>query len=481
MKDRRVLFVDDDNKLREVLKRELEDFGLEVHAFADPKVALAHLERHPVDVALIDLRLPGMDGLQLLERLRALDEALPVVMLTGHGAVREAVEAMRRGAHDFLTKPVSLEALERILARACGQRDLLQENRRLRRLTDTDEDEVRILGDAPPTRALRELIERVAPSDASVLVVGESGTGKELVARAIHSKSPRAARPFVVVHCGAIPESLIESELFGHERGAFTGADRRRTGLFEAAHGGTLFLDELGELPLAVQPVLLRAIQFGELRSRSTPATSARRRPSSACRRRRSTASWRSTRARTERPSPARHRAARTTLSTAPRPKGRAAPSSARRPSGAARADVARARSSRRARRWGRPVRSRPAPGCSSAARESPGGGSRGGLSAAQVADAEVGDRAGLLAQVRPPEAVVLGLDQRGSRAGRGGLAAGRRRDGADQREEERAERNEGSHGKRAARMGVELADGVENAAREIEVAESVVRQWESA
>ena len=267
MKDRRVLFVDDDNKLREVLKRELEDFGLEVHAFADPKVALAHLERHPVDVALIDLRLPGMDGLQLLERLRALDEALPVVMLTGHGAVREAVEAMRRGAHDFLTKPVSLEALERILARACGQRDLLQENRRLRRLTDTDEDEVRILGDAPPTRALRELIERVAPSDASVLVVGESGTGKELVARAIHSKSPRAARPFVVVHCGAIPESLIESELFGHERGAFTGADRRRTGLFEAAHGGTLFLDELGELPLAVQPVLLRAIQFGELRS----------------------------------------------------------------------------------------------------------------------------------------------------------------------------------------------------------------------
>jgi two-component system, NtrC family, response regulator HydG len=267
MKDRRILFVDDDNTLREVLKRELEDFGLEVHAFADPAKALEHAAQHPADLALIDLRMPGMDGMELLSRLRAIDEAMPIVMLTGHGAVREAVEAMRRGAHDFLTKPVSLESLERILTRACGQRDLMQENRRLRRLADADEGETEILGESAPTRALRELIGRVALSDAAVLVAGESGSGKELVARAIHARSPRAARPFVVVHCGAIPEALIESELFGHERGAFTGADRRRTGLFEAAHGGTLFLDELGELPLAVQPVLLRAIQFGEVRA----------------------------------------------------------------------------------------------------------------------------------------------------------------------------------------------------------------------
>jgi DNA-binding NtrC family response regulator len=267
MKRRRVLFVDDDNSLREVLARELEDFGLAVSAFAEPRAALEHLAGHPADVALIDLRLPGMDGLELLQRLRSIDEALPVVVLTGHGAVREAVEAMRQGAHDFLTKPISLESLERILTRACVQRDLLQENRRLRRLTDTDGIEARILGDSQPIRGLRELIERVAPSGASVLVLGESGTGKELVARAIHALSPRAERPFVVVHCGAIPENLVESELFGHERGAFTGADRRRTGLFEAAHGGTLFLDEVGELPLAVQPVLLRAIQFGEVRA----------------------------------------------------------------------------------------------------------------------------------------------------------------------------------------------------------------------
>ncbi|HEX6884685.1 MAG TPA: sigma-54 dependent transcriptional regulator [Planctomycetota bacterium] len=267
MKDRRVLFVDDDHALRQVLERELQDFGLEVAAFAEPRAALEAAAKTPFDVALIDLRLPGMDGLELLQKLRAIDEALPIVMLTGHGAVREAVEAMRRGAHDFLTKPVPLEALERVLTRACSQRDLLQENRRLRRLTEGEDGATTLLGDSAPMQALRELIARVAGSDAPVLVLGESGTGKELVARAIHAQGPRAARPFVVVHCGAIPENLIESELFGHERGAFTGADRRRTGLFEAAHGGTLFLDELGELPLGVQPVLLRAIQFGEVRA----------------------------------------------------------------------------------------------------------------------------------------------------------------------------------------------------------------------
>jgi len=267
MKGRRLLFVDDDHTLREVMKRELEDFGFEVAAFPEPFAALDHLGREAADVALIDLRLPGIDGLELLRRLRAIDEALPIVMLTGHGAVREAVDAMRHGAHDFLTKPVSLEALERILTRACNARDLLQENRRLRRLADADGGSGDILGHSAEIQVVRELIARVAPSDAPVLVTGESGTGKELVARAIHARNPRAAHPFVVVHCGAIPENLIESELFGHERGAFTGADRKRAGLFEAAHGGTLFLDELGELPLAVQPVLLRALQFGEVRA----------------------------------------------------------------------------------------------------------------------------------------------------------------------------------------------------------------------
>jgi len=269
VKGRRVLFVDDDATLREVLRRELLDFGCQVAAFGAPGAALEHVAHEPADVALIDLRLPDMDGLELLRRLREIDATLPVVMLTGHGAVREAVEAMRLGAHDFLTKPISLEALEHTLRRACNERDLLLENRRLRRLTDTDAglDAGEILGESAPVQALRELIARVAPADAHVLVQGESGTGKELVARAIHARSRRAAHPFVVVHCGAIPENLVESELFGHERGAFTGAERRRAGLFEAAHGGTLFLDELGELPLTVQPVLLRALQFGEVRA----------------------------------------------------------------------------------------------------------------------------------------------------------------------------------------------------------------------
>jgi two-component system response regulator HydG len=266
MSARKVLFVDDDPTLREVLKRELEGFGYEVRSFSAPLEALEAVAHEPVDLALIDLRLPEIDGLELLRRLRALDEALPIVMLTGHGAVREAVAAIRQGAHDFLTKPVSLDELERTLERAARQRELLEENRRLRRLAGADAIDAEILGDSEATVRLRELIARVAPGDAAVLVQGESGTGKELVARAIHALSPRATRPFVVVHCGAIPDNLIESELFGHERGAFTGAERRRSGLFEAAHGGTLLLDELGELPLAVQPVLLRAIQFGEVR-----------------------------------------------------------------------------------------------------------------------------------------------------------------------------------------------------------------------
>ncbi len=266
VKGRRVLFVDDDATFREVLKRELGAFGCDVRAFAGAAGVVEEVAREPADVALIDLRLPGVDGMELLSRLRAADESLPVVMLTGHGSVREAVEAMRRGAYDFLTKPISLQSLEQVLRRALAQRELLEENRRLRRLTGTDGGAAEILGEEPATRALRELIARVAPSSACALVLGESGTGKELVARAIHAQGPRSARPFVVVHCGAIPENLIESELFGHERGAFTGADRRRVGLFEAAHRGVLFLDEVGELPLAVQPVLLRALQFGEVR-----------------------------------------------------------------------------------------------------------------------------------------------------------------------------------------------------------------------
>jgi DNA-binding NtrC family response regulator len=266
-----VLLVDDDDTLRRVLQKEIEDFGYEVCSLPDAQGVDEALRARAPDVALIDLRLPGVDGMDLLARLRSLDEDLPVVVLTGHGSVPEAVKAIRLGAYDFLAKPASLDQIEQVLGRACERRGLATRVRGLERLAAVDGSQAqegvgRILGRSPQIEALREQIARVAPADAAVLVQGESGTGKELVARAIHAGSPRAHQALVVIQCAAIPDGLVESELFGHERGAFTGAHRRRPGLLEAAEGGTLFLDEVGELPLAVQPALLRVLQFGEIR-----------------------------------------------------------------------------------------------------------------------------------------------------------------------------------------------------------------------
>jgi DNA-binding NtrC family response regulator len=261
----RLLFVDDDETLRKVLARELSARGFAVEAFASSDGVLDSVRSRSPQAVLLDLLLPGMDGIELLRRIRALDPTQAVVVLTAHGSVEQAVEAMRAGAQDFLTKPVRLDVLEQTLLRAAETHALLESNERLRRVASVER-AAPILGSSALVRALRADIERVAQSDGSLLVQGEHGTGKELVARHVHAHSKRAAEPFVVVNCGALPESLFESELFGHEKGAFTGADRRRLGLFEAAHGGSLFLDELGELPRAVQPALLRALQFGEVR-----------------------------------------------------------------------------------------------------------------------------------------------------------------------------------------------------------------------
>jgi len=261
----RLLFVDDDETFRGVLHRELVGFGHEVESFARAEDALEFLRADRVDVALLDLRMPGMDGLSLLREIAELDSHLPVIILTGHGSFPDAVAAMRAGAFDFLGKPVPLDELELVIERAIEHGSLRRRNRLLRKLIDR-EVAPRVLGESAAIVELREAIERVAPTEARVLIQGESGTGKELVAHAIHDASSRAEAAFVVVNCAAIPAELFESELFGHRRGAFTGAAERRPGLIELAEGGTLFLDEIGELPMSLQPALLRAVQFGEYR-----------------------------------------------------------------------------------------------------------------------------------------------------------------------------------------------------------------------
>jgi two-component system response regulator HydG len=262
----RVVVVDDDESLRTVLEIELERMGFRVEVHATAEQLAVKLAEHPADVLVLDLRLPGIPGMEALASVLAADPDLPVVVFTAHGSVETAVAAMRQGAFDFLTKPVALDVLEQTLWRAATTAQLRRENRRLKRLFERDDGGPPIQAASPAARQLELAIERVAQAQQCVLVLGESGTGKELVARHLHALGPRHEQPFVVVNCGAMSRALLESELFGHVKGSFTGADRKRLGLFEAADGGTLFLDEIGELAPELQPALLRALQFGEIR-----------------------------------------------------------------------------------------------------------------------------------------------------------------------------------------------------------------------
>lgn len=254
-----VLIVEDEKNTRDGLDRALCRNYRTMMAEGGER-ALQMLNRTSVDILLSDLRMPGMDGLSLIRRALALDYKPICILLTAYGSIETAVEAMKIGAYDFLTKPVNLDQLDLVLQRALRSRQLESENRDLRTQLDTKFSLENIIGESAVMKTLFEMIQQVAPSRATVLLQGESGTGKELVAHAIHNLSPRAQGPFIAVHCAALPQQLLESELFGHEKGAFTGAVERRRGRFELAEGGTFFLDEISEINPAIQVELLRVL-----------------------------------------------------------------------------------------------------------------------------------------------------------------------------------------------------------------------------
>ncbi len=262
----RVLIVDDDRAMCDFLETGLGPRGFAAVSRTSAHEALLLIETEDFDAVITDLRMGGMSGLALCARIAANRPDLPVIVITAFGSLETAVAAIRAGAYDFVTKPLEIEALGLVLDRAVKHRALREELKRLRRAITQSARFDEILGASAPMRALFDLLERAAGSDASVLITGESGTGKELIARALHRRSPRHGGPFVGVSCAALPEALLESELFGHVSGAFTDAKKARAGLFAQAGGGTLFLDEIGDMPLGLQPKLLRALQERSVR-----------------------------------------------------------------------------------------------------------------------------------------------------------------------------------------------------------------------
>jgi DNA-binding NtrC family response regulator len=257
-----ILVVDDERNILTSISRALGLEGYEVEVAGSAEIALDKLAKQTFDAILLDVQLPGIDGLAMLDQLRKLEIPTPVIMMSGHATIEVAMEATRRGADDFIEKPIGSDRLVLSLKRSLTLRELQQENQELRRRYGTSE---ALLGQSPAMDRLREQIELAARSNAQVLILGERGTGKELVAAAIHAGSARATGPLEKLNCAAIPEGLIESELFGHEAGAFTGATKQRRGKFERAHGGTLFLDEIGDMPPQMQAKLLRVLQDGEV------------------------------------------------------------------------------------------------------------------------------------------------------------------------------------------------------------------------
>jgi DNA-binding NtrC family response regulator len=266
MSDRRILVVDDEPDMVENCTRILRRAGYRVLSTTDSERALALVESEHPDVLLTDLKMPGLDGMELMRRAHDIDPTLPVIMITAFGSIESAVAAIKAGAFDYLPKNFSVEELTVDVERALRQRALGVENRNLRAQLAAALGLENVIGRSAAMGQVFELVKKAARSEANILVLGESGTGKELIARAIHANSPRAAHAFIPVDCAALPENLLESELFGHEKGSFTGAVRAKSGLMELADGGTLFLDEIGELPTGLQSKLLRTLQERQIR-----------------------------------------------------------------------------------------------------------------------------------------------------------------------------------------------------------------------
>jgi len=261
----RVLVVDDDTAHRTMLRTLVGDWGYAIVDADDGEAAVAAVRAQPVDLVLMDIRMVRVSGIEALEQIKAINPAIPIVLMTAYASVEMAVDALKKGAYDYLIKPLDFDKLRLTLERALEHIRLTAENRQLKRQLEAGFQSPDIIGSSPAMVRLMETVAQVAVSEATVMVTGESGTGKELVAAAIHDNSPRKAGPFVKVNCAAITETLLESELFGHEKGAFTGADRRKEGRFVQADGGSLFLDEVGEMPVSMQVKLLRVIQEREL------------------------------------------------------------------------------------------------------------------------------------------------------------------------------------------------------------------------
>ena len=262
----RILLVDDEESFRQLLVKRFERKGYQVASAGNGEEALVIGKKNEFDVGLFDLKMPGMDGLELMKQLKKIQPELQVLIITGHGTIETAIQAMKLGAYDYLTKPGNLDEIEVLIEKAFEKKNLIQQNQDLKEALLRSKLRRPIIGESERLKCVLNIIEKVAPTDSTVLIEGESGTGKELVAESIHYLSQRKEQPFIVLNAGALPEQLLESELFGHTKGAFTGAVEEKKGLAEIAHKGTLFLDEIGEIGLALQVKLLRFLETGEVR-----------------------------------------------------------------------------------------------------------------------------------------------------------------------------------------------------------------------